>query len=136
MKPVAYLNNPARLAVIPALLVLLLAGAAGFAKPATDKVAEGKRAFAMCATCHAVTADAPRKMGPNLFGVVGRKAGSMATPAPSPALKNSGIVWDAKTLDAFIASPRKTVPGTRMPYGGMSDAERRAAIVAYLETLK
>lgn len=134
MKPVAYLNNPARLAVIPALLVLLLAGAAGFAKPATDKVAEGKRAFAMCATCHAVTADAPRKMGPNLFGVAGRKAGSMAT--ASPALKNSGIVWDAETLDAFLTSPRKTVPGNRMPYGGMSDPERRAAIIAYLETLK
>lgn len=92
-------------------------------------------AFAPCAACHATT-KGTNKLGPSLFGVVGRKAGTAAGYKPSPAMVKSGKVWTPAALDAFIAAPAKTVPGTRMPYGGMADAAKRKALVAYLATLK
>ena len=51
----------------------------------------------------------------------------------SPAIKRSGIVWTAQTLDAFIADPQKLVPANRMPYAGMPDAADRADLIAYLQ---
>ena len=72
-------------------------------------------------------------MGPNLNGLFGRKAGA----APgfknySPALKASGIVWDAKSLDQYLAAPTTKVPGTRMVMK-VADPARRAALIAYLK---
>lgn len=74
--------------------------------------------------------------GPSLFGISGRTAGSAAGYSYSPAMTGSGLTWDDATLDAFLASPMAKVPGTRMTYAGQSDPARRAAIVAYLKTLK
>ena len=54
----------------------------------------------------------------------------------SRAMKNSGVVWDAKTLDAYIANPQAAIPGNVMPYSGLTDAKRRVDLVAYLQTLK
>lgn len=108
-----------------------LAAAPGQADPSlADK---GRAAFAACATCHG-TAAGQRKMGPTLFGVVGRKAGTEGS--PSPAMAKSGLTWTPDKLDAFLASPRKVVPGNRMPYPGMNDPAKREAVIAYLKTLK
>lgn len=71
-------------------------------------------------------------MGPNLNKLFGRKAGSVAGFNYSPALKESGIVWDAKTLDQYLAAPTATVPGTRMVMK-VADPARRAALIAYLK---
>lgn len=71
-------------------------------------------------------------MGPNLNGLFGRKAGAVAGFNYSPALKASGIVWDAKTLDQFLAAPTAKVPGTRMVMK-VSDPARRAALIAFLK---
>lgn len=92
-------------------------------------------AFAACAACHSVVPD-QRRMGPNLSGVAGRKAGSLQGYAYSPALKNSGLTWNAANLDRWIANPKATVAGNKMPYTGMQDAARRKQIVDYLMTLK
>jgi cytochrome c len=100
-----------------------------------DVVAAGKAAFAACAACHAVEAGKASGIGPNLHGVTGRKAGSLAGFAYSPALAKSGLTWTAAELDAFIANPTGKVPGTSMAAGAVSDAKRRAAIVAYLGSL-
>ena len=62
----------------------------------------------------------------------GRKAGSLPGFAYSPALKGSGMVWDARTLDAYLASPTAQVPGTRMVVK-VTDPARRAALIAYLK---
>lgn len=71
-------------------------------------------------------------MGPNLHGLFGRKAGTVAGfKTYSPALKASGIVWDAKSLDQYLAAPTTKVPGTRMVVK-VSDPARRAALIAYL----
>ncbi len=91
-------------------------------------------AFARCATCHQ-TAPGRNGVGPSLAGVFGAPAGHEPTYAYSKALRASGLVWDAETLDAYLADPRGVVPGTKMAFAGVRSAEERAAIVAYLETL-
>ena len=92
-------------------------------------------AFAQCASCHSIE---PGKtvFGPSLHGVGGRKAGSLPGYDYSPALKKAKITWNAATLDRWLASPQKTVPGTRMPFGGIQDPAARRALVTYLLSLK
>ena len=90
--------------------------------------------FADCASCHAVT-PGEGSLGPNLFGVVGRKAGSTDY-AYSDAMKAASITWTPDQLQAFILDPAKTVPGNKMDYDGAKDADTAKSIVAYLATLK
>lgn len=92
-------------------------------------------AFAQCATCHSVE---PGKhgVGPSLANIMGTKAGDIPGFNFSPALKQSGLVWDDATLDQWLTSPRKLVPGTRMAFAGMSNPAQRKEAIAYLKTLK
>lgn len=97
--------------------------------------AAGEKTFQMrCAVCHTKTA-AGGPMAPSLRGVVGAKAASKGWDKYSPALKSSGKVWTAANLDAFLAAPAKTVPGTKMIIA-LPNANDRKAVIAYLETLK
>lgn len=85
-----------------------------------------------CRTCHTVK-ESDNRLGPNLYNIVGRKAGTVEGFAYSPSLRDAGFVWDEEKLDAFIANPEATVPGNNMkPYAGMTDAEERKKIIAYL----
>jgi len=91
--------------------------------------------FVQCAACHSV--DQGRNgVGPSLAGVAGRKAASLAGFAYSPALRSSGLTWDAASLDKWLTSPQRAVPGTRMPFAGIADPARRREIVTYLMSLK
>ena len=92
----------------------------------------GEKRFEDCAACHAVDRNAT-SVGPSLYGMFERKAGSLTDFRYSPALKRSGIVWTAQTLDTFLADPQKVVPANRMPYAGMPDAVGRADLIAYLQ---
>lgn len=94
--------------------------------------AQGAQAFAQCRACHTLPAGGKSTLGPNLHGLFGRKAGTVAGFAYSPALKASGLVWDAKSLDQYLAAPTAKVPGTRMVMK-VSDPARRAALIAYLK---
>lgn len=106
------------------------AGAAGNAKKGADTFAEE------CGDCHSTVAGKNKK-GPSLFGVVGRPAGSVADFAGySDAMKQLGYVWTADKLEIYIAQPRKVVPGGKMKYDGLDDAQARADVIAYLSTLK
>ena len=109
---------------------LALAAAGAHAQDA----AAGGMAFQQCAECHSPTA--ADNAGPGLKGVFGRRAGAKDGFIYSPAMKKSAVVWDDKTLDAFLADPRAVVPGTSMANGGDEDAQERADLVAYLKTLK
>jgi cytochrome c2 len=111
----------------PLVVVMLTAGAA----QAEGDAARGEQRFADCAACHS-TQPGVSNVGPSLAGVFDRKAATAADFRYSPALKRSGIVWTAATLDAFIADPQVMVPNNRMPYGGMPQAVDRADLVAYL----
>ncbi len=108
----------------------------GAAPAAAVAAADAKpAAFAQCAACHSVE---PGKhgIGPSLHGVYGTKAGEIPGFAFSEKLKASGLTWDDATLDQWLASPMKMVPGTKMSYAGMSDPAKRAEIIAYMKTLK
>jgi cytochrome c len=85
-----------------------------------------------CRTCHTIE-PGDNRLGPTLHGIVGREAGSLPDYAFSPALVGSGIVWDEANLDRFIENPDALVRGNNMkPYTGITSAEDRAAIIAYL----
>jgi len=102
--------------------------------PAAD-IEAGKVAFKKCALCH--TAEPGKnKIGPSLFGVVGRKSGNVDNFSYSEAMKNFDHTWDAETLDTYLADPRAVVPGTKMIFPGIKDKTERDDVIAYLETLK
>jgi cytochrome c len=120
-----------------ALVVISLAAIfAGSAAQAAGNAANGAGVFDRCAICHSDSKGAPAKIGPNLFAIAGRKAATQADFSYSAALKNSGIVWSNDKLDAWIKSPAALVPGNRMSFAGIVNAQQRADLVAYLDTLK
>lgn len=96
----------------------------------------GEIIFGRCAVCHTVQKGGPAGLGPNLFGVVGRKAGTAPGYAYSGALKSSGITWTEDKLKAWVSGPQKVVPGTKMAFGGISSKSQVEDVVAYLKTLK
>jgi cytochrome c len=124
MKTIFHL--PPMLQLLPAVL-LLLAGVPGRAQD----LQRGEQLFTECRSCHSVQPGA-NNVGPSLAGIVGRKSASLTDFRYSPAMKRSGITWDAATLAAFIADPQSVVPGNRMPYAGMPDAKDVADLVGYL----
>lgn len=95
-----------------------------------------KTVLMQCVVCHKIGAGEPSSLGPNLHGVVGRKAGSVAGFNYSPAMKDSGLTWDEATLDKYLEKPTAFIPGNRMAYAGQPDAAKRKAMIDALKTLK
>jgi cytochrome c len=76
------------------------------------------------------------RLGPELYNIIGRKAGSLPNYGYSSAMKNAGFVWDTEKLGRFIANPDEVVPGNNMkPYGGLASAGSRAKVIAFLRSL-
>jgi cytochrome c len=92
----------------------------------------GKDVFNQCVSCHSVAAG-ENKVGPTLHGVIGRKAGAIAGFRYSDANKNSGKTWTEQELYTYLANPQKAVPGTYMTFIGVSDPQKRADVIAYLQ---
>ncbi|MFN3958936.1 MAG: c-type cytochrome [Parvularculaceae bacterium] len=133
------MQSPMR--AIPAAALLALAACGREEAPAPLTIEErGMAEFRACAVCHARTDPSdpatPRLIGPSLFGIVGAPSARLADYSYSSALRRANVVWDEPTLDAFIAEPASVVPGSRMSYAGEPDPAKRAAIIAYLKTLK
>ena len=88
----------------------------------------------VCRTCHTLK-EGDNRLGPNLHNIIGRKSGSVPDYGYSSAMKDADLTWDKETLDRFIANPDQVVPGNKMkPYGGLTSAEERAKIIAFLES--
>jgi cytochrome c len=86
-----------------------------------------------CRMCHTIK-EGDNRLGPNLHNIIGRKAGSLPNYGYSSAMKGADFVWDKDSLDRFIAKPDEIVPGNNMrPYGGLTSAEDRAKVIAFLE---
>jgi cytochrome c len=92
----------------------------------------GKKVFQKCAPCHSVGPGATNKVGPNLSGLVGRKAGTEEGFSYSDAMKNSGLTWDEATFKEYITDPKKKVPGNKMLFPGVKDELERDDLFAYL----
>jgi cytochrome c len=112
-------------------VLLVIAAAPGLAAD----VESGKTAFKKCALCHTTEAD-KNKIGPSLFGIVGRKSATVENFNYSEAMKKFDHTWDEGTLDEYLTDPRATVPGTKMIFLGIKDKTERDDVIAYLETLK
>jgi cytochrome c len=106
-----------------------------YAQDAGDPVA-GKVVFGRCAICHKATKDSGNGLGPNLFGIVGRKSASLPGFEYSGPLKASGITWTDEKLSQWVAGPAKMVPGTKMAFPGITSKGDVRNVVAYLDSLK
>ena len=96
--------------------------------------AKGERLFnQQCKTCHTVDKGGVNGLGPNLFGMFGRKAGTTEGFAFSDAIRKSGIVWDDASLADYLKDPKGKVPDTRMVYAGLKRPEQIADMIAYLK---
>jgi cytochrome c len=114
--------------LLAAFLAALLASAPALA--ADGNAERGEEIYTRCLACHTLAHD---RVGPRHCGLFGRKAGSVANYAYSTAMKKYGVTWDEATLDRFLENPLKTVPGTKMGYAGVKDAQERADLIAYLK---
>ena len=97
---------------------------------------DGDRLFRnTCGICHTIQSGQNR-LGPSLAGILGRKAGTVPGFNYSEANKNSNVVWDEVQLDQYLTDPKQFMPGTKMIYPGMKEAEQRKAVIAYLRDAK
>ena len=91
---------------------------AGGAAVGSGDAAAGRQVFKKCQACHSIE-PGKNMLGPSLAGIIGRKAGTEPGYTYSPAMKQANIVWDAKSLDAYLTDPQKVVPGNKMPFPGL-----------------
>jgi len=117
------------------MAVVAVAGMLASQAQAAD-AKNGATVFQRCAICHSNTKGAGAKIGPNLFGVVGRKAGTMADFPYSAAMKKAGFVWTPEKLIAYVEHPQAVVPGNRMAFAGITRPADAQDLEAYLATLK
>ncbi len=120
-----------RLPVAIFMVGLACAAGSGVAAAAGDPAA-GKKVFAKCKACH-VAEEAKNRVGPNLVGIVGRPAGSVADFKYSSAMKDSGITWDEAALSEYLANPKGKIPGNKMAFVGLKKPEDIANVIAYLQ---
>ncbi|MGA7803003.1 c-type cytochrome [Bradyrhizobium sp.] len=102
---------------------------------AAANVDHGKELSRVCMACHTLQKGEPNKIGPNLYGVVGRPRASEPGYDYSAAMKAKGGTWTFDELNKFLAGPRNYIPGTKMTFAGFDNEHQRADVIAYLRTL-
>ena len=107
--------------------------------PAAEQRDAGERAFQKCYACHSVDPKEKDLSGPNLAGVIGRRAGALADFTYSPAMKKAGaegLVWNEGALERYLADPLEMIPETTMSFPGVKNAAERRAIIEYLRRFR
>ena len=114
-----------------AAISLIIICAAAPTLAAGDPTA-GQKVFNKCKTCHEAD-QAKNKVGPNLVGLFGRKAGSVADFKYSDAMKNSNVVWTETTLAEYVKQPKEFIVGNKMTFPGLKSDQEVADLIAYLK---
>ena len=94
--------------------------------------AEGAKVFSKCKACHSINKNGGNKIGPALWGVLGRKAGSLTDYKYSKAMATYGNSWTFEEIDGFLTKPKEWVKGTKMSYAGLKNPKDRAALILYM----
>lgn len=125
-------------ALVPAIVAACSALSIAPSFAADGAMPEGNRSrgikiFKQCQTCHSVRPDVHNTFGPNLYGVIGRQAAAVEGYDYSDALRNAGFAWSIERLDAYLKDPKGYLPGARMNFKGLADAQARADVIAYID---
>ena len=99
---------------------------------ASASVANGEKVFKKCAACHSIAKGKGNKIGPALFGVLGRQAGSLVDYKYSKAMIAHGKPWTFEEMNSFLTKPKDWVKGTKMSFAGLKNAKDRAAVILYM----
>ncbi len=99
----------------------------------TADALRGEKIFKKCASCHTIGKGEAAKVGPNLFGIVGRARASFSGFNYSEAMRNKGGSWDRDSIDLFITKPKDFVSGTKMAFPGLKKPQDRADVILFLE---
>ena len=99
---------------------------------ASTNAADGAKTFKKCAACHSITQGGGNKIGPALWGVLGRKAGSISDYKYSKAMATYGKPWSFEEMNGFLTKPKDWIKGTKMSFVGIKNAKERAAVILYL----
>ncbi len=121
-----------RLAILPVAALAIAGIGSALAQSGAGDPMRGKSVYARCAACHDLNTGATR-LGPSLKGVMGRTSGTMPNFNYSQAIKDKATVWNPATLDTFLAGPSKAIPGNRMAFPPLANAQDRADVIAYLQ---
>ncbi len=117
--------------------LLFAAGAFAASPAAALDAGAGHAVFAsQCSSCHSDAKSRPVVVGPPLYGVIGRPAGSIPGYPYSKTMKSAGFVWTPDRLKAYLPAPRDYLPGVKMTYNGLKDQSKLDNLIAYLQTLK
>ena len=99
---------------------------------ASANLSDGEKVFKKCAACHSITKGGANKIGPALWGVLGRKAGSLSDYKYSKGMIAYGKEWSFEEMNGFLTKPKEWVKGTKMSYAGLKNAKDRAALILYM----
>jgi cytochrome c len=101
---------------------------------ASTNTSDGAKIFKKCAACHSIAEGGANKIGPALWGVLGRKAGSLSDYKYSKAMAVHGKVWSFEEMNGFLTKPKDWIKGTKMSFAGLKNAKERAAVILYMNT--
>ena len=99
---------------------------------ASTSASDGAKVFKKCSACHSITQGGGNKIGPALWGVLGRKSGSVSDYKYSKAMIAHGKPWSLEEMNGFLTKPKDWIKGTKMSYAGLKSAKERAAVILYM----